>query len=128
MVEIDIDKHVARWREDALSSLDDGRYLITGKRVELGLFSIHLALEKAIKAHVVKNTKELPPRIHNLLSLAALASLTLTPEQERLLAKLNTFNIRGRYSDVPMEKPTLAQAESIFKHAKEVFEWLVEQL
>jgi len=95
MVEIDIDKHVARWREDALSSLDDGRYLITGKRVELGLFSIHLALEKAIKAHVVKNTKELPPRIHNLLSLAALASLTLTPEQERLLAKLNTFNIRA---------------------------------
>lgn len=128
MAEIDVGKHVVHWRDDAFSSWDDAQYLIKGGHVVFGLFAVHLALEKVIKTHVIKNTKELPPRIHNLLSLAALASFTLTPEQERLLAKLNTFNIRGRYSDVPMEKPTPAQAESIFQHAKEVFEWLIEQL
>jgi len=128
MSEFDALKHIAHWLEDALSSWNDAQYLIQDGRILFGLFAVHLALEKLIKAHVIKVTKELPPRIHNLLTLATLASLTLTPEQERLLAELNTFNIRGRYSDIPMERPTATQAESIFKQAKEVFKWLEELL
>lgn len=63
-----------------------------------------------------------------MLTLAALASITLNAEQERLLAELNTFNIRGRYSDIPVEPPSLEQAGSILKRAKEMYQWLVAQL
>jgi HEPN domain-containing protein len=51
---------------------------IKGARISLALFSAHLTIEKALKAHVVKNTKKFPPMIHNLVSLANIAGLKLT--------------------------------------------------
>ena len=123
----DIVKHVALWKEGAQESLDDAQYLINGGRVTLGLFALHLALEKAIKAQIVEKTKEMPPRIHNLLTLANVVPLTLTPEQERLLIELNTFNIRGRYPDMETKAPSRTQVESILDLAKDVFEWLMRQ-
>lgn len=78
----DIKKQVNLWHKGAKESLDDAQYLIKDGRVTLGLFALHLALEKAVKALVIKKTEEIPPRIHNLLTLADLASLTLTPEKE----------------------------------------------
>ena len=128
MADFDVDRQIEHWLEDALSSWEDAQFLMKAGRIIFGLFAVHLALEKLIKAHVIKTTLELPPRIHNLLSLASLAALSLTPEQEVLLAELNTFNIRGRYSDTPIEQPTTAQADSIFRKAEEVFKWLKESL
>jgi len=128
MADFDVDRQIEHWLEDALSSWEDAQFLMKAGRIIFGLFAVHLALEKLIKAHVIKTTLELPPRIHNLLSLASLAALSLTPEQEVLLAELNTFNIRGRYSDTPIEQPTMAQADSIFRKAEEVFKWLKESL
>jgi HEPN domain-containing protein len=128
MADFDVYKQVKQWTEGALSSWDDAQFLIKSGRNVFGLFALHLAMEKLIKAHVIKTTEELPPRIHNLLTLASLASLSLTPEQELLLVELNTFNVRGRYSDTPMEQPTKDQTMFIFKQAKEVFKWLTELL
>jgi HEPN domain-containing protein len=121
----DLNKQVIFLKEGAKESFDDAQYLIKGNRVSLGLFAVHLALEKAIKVYVIEKTKEMPPRIHNLLTLANLASLELTPEQERLLIELNTFNIQGRYPDVETKAPSKSQVESIFNRAKDVFEWLM---
>ena len=123
----DIEKHVDLWKEGAKESLDDARYLINGGRVTLGLFALHLALEKAIKAQIVEKTKEMPPKIHNLLTLANVIPLTLAPEQERLLIELNTFNIRGRYPDMETKTVSRKQAESTLNQAKDVFEWLMRQ-
>ena len=125
---IDVEKQVAHWRKGANDALDDAQYLILGGRITLGLFAIHLALEKAIKAHVIKKTNKMPPRIHNLLSLAQLISLPLSAEQERLLAALNAFNIRGRYPDMPGESPSFADAQTVLERAKEMFEWLMKRL
>jgi len=128
MVDFDVNAQVEHWLEDALSSWDDAQFLMEGDRIIFGLFAVQLALDKLIKAHLIKATEDIPPRIHNLLTLASLAALALTPEQELLMAELNTFNIRGRYSGTPMEQPTKAQAASMFKKAKEVFKWLIELL
>jgi HEPN domain-containing protein len=75
---VNVEKHVARLREGAISSWNDAVYLIEGKRVFLGLFAAHLAVEKVIKAHVIKETKDIPPFIHNLNKLAELANIQLT--------------------------------------------------
>jgi len=47
-----------------------GKELIVGRRFRHGLFFIHLALEKILKAHVCRNTVDIAPPIHNLARLA----------------------------------------------------------
>jgi len=126
--EIDVEKHVNYWREEALDSWKDVQHNIKGARVQIALFSTHLTIEKILKAHVVKQTKKFPPMIHNLTSLAKIANLTLTVEQIELLTILNPMNIETRYPGVARRKPTQKEAESIIKRAKVVFEWLIEKL
>ena len=52
-----------------------------------------------LKAFVVLETKEQPPKIHNLVILEKMANLNLSDDIKDYLAVLNTFNIRGRYDD-----------------------------
>lgn len=124
----DFERQVNYWKEEANVSLDNAQYLLQGGRIDIGLFVAHLAGEQALKAYVVKATNDFPPRIHNLLSLAHIASLTLSPEHERIMVELTTFNIRGRYRDIPVKRVSAEQAKVIFSHAKEVFQWLMSQL
>lgn len=49
MSSLNIDALVADWKADSLSSWDDARYLIEDKRITLGLFALHLSLEKVLK-------------------------------------------------------------------------------
>jgi hypothetical protein len=44
------------------------------------------------------------------------------------LIELNTFNIRGRYPDIETKAPSKEQVESTLDQAKDVFEWLMQQL
>ena len=66
--------------------------LLKHRRTRHGLFFVHLALEKLLKAHVCHSTNDLAPRLHNLIRLAGLAKLTLTQAQLDILADINTFN------------------------------------
>jgi HEPN domain-containing protein len=118
--EINVDKQVAHWRDGALSTWD--------KRIMLGLFAVHLALEKAVKAHVVRTTGKLPPKMHNLIRLSELAGLDLSVEHKKVLAEINEYNIEGRYSDVLPPPVTLEDANYYLKRAKGTLEWLVNLL
>ncbi len=69
--------------------------------------------------------------IHNLLSLAQRAHLSLSPRYTNLLAELTTYNIRGRYPDMygtRIEKPTFQYTKSLFEQVEEMYEWLKNQL
>ena len=125
---MDVERQVSYWKETAADDWRVAQKLIKDKELLHALFFVHLAFEKILKAHVCKQTKEYAPRIHNLLSLVRLTSIALTAEQEALLYEINTYNIRGRYPDMPFEKPSLQQTERIFGHAKELYKWLIKQL
>jgi HEPN domain-containing protein len=126
--EFDIEKHIAYWRDGALESWKDAEYNIKGGRIAFGLFAVHLTIEKALKAHFVKNTRKLPPTIHNLISLANLAGLKLTLQELQLFAELNPLNIEGRYPGNIRKPLTRAEAVSIAKRTKVALEWLIKQL
>ena len=72
---IDVTKQVAYWISGAEEDLATAELLMAENRILHGLFFCHLVLEKAIKAHVVKESGELPPRSHNLIYLSEKASL-----------------------------------------------------
>ena len=126
---IDIQKQIFHWRDSAQEDWRFAGDLIEhGERLHYGLFFIHLALGKVMKAHYCKNAREIPPRIHNLITLASLASISLSPEYEEMCIEFNTFNIRGRYPDLLDKGLTHKEAREYYRKAREVFEWLMKQL
>lgn len=108
---IDIGKQVNHWRKSAIEDLDVAEDLILNRhRVLHGLFFVHLALEKLLKALVCQKTQKLAPYIHNLIRLSEIADLHLDPQHKTLLADVNDFNLSGRYPDLLVSKPSLPEA------------------
>jgi HEPN domain-containing protein len=62
-----------QWVERARYDLDTADAMFKAGRFLYVLFCCQQAIEKALKAVIVKKTGELPPRIHNLLRLAETA-------------------------------------------------------
>jgi HEPN domain-containing protein len=125
---INVEKQIAHWRDSAIENWKDVIHNLKGGRIAFAMFAAHLVIEKALKAHVVKTTKKLPPMIHNLVSLAKLADLRLTAKQMDVLADLNPMNILTRYPGETGNIPSRGEADLLVKRAKEVFEWLIEKL
>ena len=126
--DFNVEKHVSRLREGSMQALSDALYLIKDKRIFLSLFSAHLAVEKAIKAHVAQEIEDIPPFIHNLPKLAELARIELTEKQKNLLADLTFYNISGRYQESVGAPPPMPEVKSLMRQAKEMVEWLLKTL
>ena len=124
----DIEKQVAYWRDGAAEDWQVAQDLTKRQRTRHGLFFIHLALEKLLKALVCRQTQDLAPRTHNLIRLAELAKLTPTQTQLDILADINTFNLEGRYPDILTPVPSLGDAKDYLRRAEEVYRWLLSQL
>ena len=125
---IDVEKQVAYWLAGAEEDWQVGVELINLGRTRHGLFFIHLALEKLLKALICKATKDLAPRLHTLLRLAEWASLAPSEEQRSFLARFDRYQIEGRYPSLLPPAPDIETARQELEQAKEVFEWLSHQL
>jgi HEPN domain-containing protein len=66
---VNIGKQIAYWRNGAEEDFPVGIKLVKEGSVRHGLFFIHLAFEKILKAHVCRKTGELSPRSHNIVRL-----------------------------------------------------------
>ena len=124
---IDIERQIAHWRGGAEEDLAVGRELIANRRPRHGLFFVHLALEKALKAIVCRVTGETPPKIHNLVRLSELAQICSSQDQMDLLADMNVFNLEGRYPETLPSQPTPDEIRDILARVEEVFPWLINQ-
>ena len=96
---ISVDKQVKYWTNSAERDHTTMKALLSSKRYPESLFFGHIALEKMLKAFVVLETKEQPPKIHNLVILEKLANLNLGDDTKDYFVVVNTFNIRARYDD-----------------------------
>lgn len=64
---LNIQKQIEYWISNAESDLETAKLLISNNKILHGLFFCHLVIEKALKAHVTKDTNEVPPKSHNLI-------------------------------------------------------------
>lgn len=124
---VDIDAQVAHWRAGAREEWQVAGELLDKGRVRHALFFTHLAIEKALKAHVCRQTTDLAPRTHNLVRLAEVSGLELPADGLDLLAELNEFAMAGRYPEVVSLTPTHSDARSLRQRAFEVFQWLMQE-
>ena len=125
---LDIEKLVAFWRHGAQEDLTVAQELLERGRIRHGLFFLHLALEKLLKAHVCRQTRDLAPRLPNLVRFAELATLHLPESCADTLAAMNPFAIAGRYPDSPFPLPPPEAARGYAERVQEVFTCLMRLL
>ena len=96
------------------------------------LFSLHLVIEKLLKAIWIKESIDnIPPRIHDLVRLCEECNLNLSLEQLDFLATVNSWNIRGRYPDYTRslhQSATPVYLELQFTKINTLKQWLEDQL
>jgi HEPN domain-containing protein len=125
---VDPEKQINHWRSGAEEDWAAAEDLIRLERVRHGLFFAHLALEKALKAHICRTTRDLPPRIHQLLRLADRAELPLSDEQRMFLARFDRHHLEGRYPESLLMTLSVDAARQELQTAGEVFQWLIQRL
>ena len=126
-VTIDLTKTIAYWLESADYDLETGKTLLRSKRYPYALFFGHLALEKILKALVVKQTVNHAPFSHSLVMLAGKSGIQMSEEMLDQLAEFMEFHTEARYPDAKMEfyqKCTREFAKEKFAEIKKVYRWL----
>ncbi len=126
-----IDKTINYWVESAIYDLETGNSLLESKRFPYALFFVHLAIEKLLKAIVVKETGEHAPYTHSLVLLAKKANIEMTEEMLDQLAEYMEFHIEARYPDEKKDfykKCTEEFARKKIAEMKKVYKWLIQKL
>lgn len=80
-----------------------------------------------LKALVCRRTRDVPPRIHNLMRLSQLAGLEPDSRQIDLLAEMNQFSLEGRYPEAFAPAPGPEEAARYLARSQEVLAWLTQQ-
>ena len=119
---LNIPKQIEYWVKTAEEDFEVGSNLVETGKIRHGLFFIHLAVEKMLKACVCKNQNKTPPKIHNLLSLADRAGIELNDEQKNLLTEINQFNLEGRYPLDFIKALDKSSAIQLMNKAQEIYE------
>ena len=125
---LNIGKQIEYWINTAKSDLDSAELLIRESRYIHGLFFCHLAIEKELKAHVVKATGNIPPKSHNLIYLLDLTTLEIRESYENFLGILMKYQLEGRYPDYNPVIPAKDKVLEYLSKTKEIMIWLERKL
>lgn len=125
---MDVQKQIEYWVKGAEEDFAAAESLLEKGHLRHCLFLAHLAIEKALKALVVVRTKDVPPRIHDLIRLSKIAGLNLSKEQKDLLLEFGIYQLEGRYPDSQQMPLDIAFVRKEIARAKEILEWLKSQL
>ena len=125
---MDINNQIEYWKNGAIYDIDTAALLVNNGKYLHGLFFCHLVMEKIIKAHVAKDTGEVPSKSHNLIWLTDKTKIELTREQKVFFAKLMTYQIEGRYPEYYPENPIKTEAIELLIKRTEQLKWFRKKL
>lgn len=125
---MDSNKQIEYWITTAADDLNSAELLISNKRILHGLFFCHLCIEKSIKAHIVRNTGQIPPKSHKLGYLLDLTDLEVTEEDKDFCALLMIYQLEGRYPASYPSTPAYKLSKEYLEKTKTFYQWLKEKL
>ena len=125
---MDVGKQVDYWRHGSEEDIAAAEVLLDKGHLRHALFFAQLAIEKMLKAHVTRQTGDVPPRIHNLIRLAELAGLALDAERADFLRRFNLYQLEGRYPETGEAQLDTETANERLASAKEALAWLTARL
>lgn len=125
---INVPRQIEYWQHTAESDIETGSILISsGKYIE-GMFFCHLSIEKILKALVVKQVKDIPPRSHDLFYLVNIAAVEITEKQSELMQILMKYQLEGRYPDHYPKVPTPEKINEYLYQTKNLHQCFKEML
>lgn len=129
---MDTNEQIVYWHRSALRDWEAAGDLCRVGRNMHALFFAHLAVEKLLKAHWVKeNPGTLPPRTHNLGIIAERLRLGLPPLFRDELQVITAWNLEARYQDYKDRFYKLCTAEYTSRKmsiVEDLIQWLTEAL
>ena len=129
-MKFDVKKTVQYWLEGAEYDLSVATAMFEKGKYPYALFMAHLALEKLLKALVVRATGNHAPYTHSLPLLAAKAGVTIPQPKVKALARFMEFHFEARYPNDQKkfyQKCTKAFTTRNLQKMNEVFLWLKTQ-
>ena len=131
MATFETKKTIHYWLSFAKYDFSVANAMLKSKKYPYALFMGHLALEKGLKALVVKMTEKHAPFSHSLPYLAEKSGIEFPETMLVRLREFMEFHVEGRYPDAHMmfyKKCTKAYTSARLKEIKEVFRWVKEKL
>lgn len=117
------------WLDKAKESLDDAVSSLENHRYGLAAFCCQQALEKLLKAAVIKLKNQRPRKIHDLLPLLRESGLKTTEEYTTEIAKISKFYFLVRYPDINRKFFATSEiAQKTLEKTKEIFQWIENKL
>ncbi len=129
-MKFDIQKTVQYWTEGAVYDLDVAEAMFEKEKYPYALFMGHLALEKLLKALVVRATENHAPQTHSLPLLAGKTGLKIPQKTLKELARFMEFHFEARYPNDQKKfyrKCTKTFTTRKLQKMNEVFLWLKRQ-
>lgn len=129
MITLPMEEDFNLWLDKAKESLDDAIYSLDSHRYGLTAFCCQQALEKILKAAIIKLKNERPRKIHDLLPLLKDSGLEISEEDRLEITKISKFYFLVRYPDLNRKFfATPKVAVETLKKTKEIFQWTENKL
>jgi HEPN domain-containing protein len=125
---VNVEGQIAYWATGAERALPAARSLAANGFATEALFWAHLAVEKALKAQVVRSTRSDAPFTHDLRRLARLGKIELSISQTSLLAKLTVHQQIARYPTDDQADLEVENCEALLGETEEMVRWLLAKL
>ena len=125
---LNIPKQITYWTESADDDIETAEILIEKGKFVHGLFFCHLSIEKIIKALVVKETREIPPKSHDIFYLAEKANVTIPEDSQVISQILMKYQLEGRYPEYFPSKPQPDSAKKYFIETQKLMKWFKTML
>lgn len=92
-------KEIANWLKMVDYDLATANKIFKAGRYVYVIFMCHLAIEKALKALVCKETNKIAPKTHDLIYLLSLGNVKLSGELLDFIGMINNAGIVTRYPE-----------------------------
>ena len=124
---------VKKWIEISDYDLRTAKAMYKSRRYLYVAFMCQQAAEKIIKALIVLNEDEYPPKIHRLETLAIRANISdeLDNAQKDLLNELSFYYLNNRYPDFKTELSKIIskkKSQEILKKTENFIKWVKQKL
>lgn len=122
-------KATENWLAQVDYDLATAEHMLAVGRYIYVVFMCHMALEKALKALVTEETRELPPRTHNLIDLTRRGKLMPSRWQQDFIGRINDASVVTRYPDdlsrIVADYPEPVAREYL-RETKELIQWILQ--
>jgi HEPN domain-containing protein len=122
-----MDEDIRKWVKPSEYDVETAKAMLNARKYLYVLFCCQQAVEKLLKAVIVKEKKQFPPKIHDLLRLVQMTSLEPDEKQRDFLDRLNAYYIETRYPDevLSLSKGLTGRlANAYLSGTEEILRWI----